>query len=138
MGDIPEIMVDALEMAMPLPLPTKVRFLVKIESYAVRAIPAARHAATGFAQGQLERHFRKHAAEWGAGNITRAGYLKRAQSLLRSNVGGDIVGHVRANGDVLRYNVRTNEFAIGAANGTIRTLFRPSEGMSYWLRQVAP
>lgn len=46
--------------------------------------------------------------------------------------------YVRAHGDVLRHNVRTNEFAAGAADGTITTLFRPSDGMSYWLQQVAP
>jgi RHS repeat-associated protein len=90
------------------------------------------YRAAGFAEGQLGKHFSKHAAEWGAGNITKAGYLKRAQSLLGKDVGGDILGAVRANGDVLRYNAATNEFAVGAANGTIRTLFRPSGGMSYW------
>ena len=36
----------------------------------------------------------------------------------------------------IRYNVRTNEFAVGTAEGTIRTLFRPQEGMAYWLRQI--
>jgi len=80
----------------------------------------------------LEKHFAKHAAEWGAGNITQLGYLKRAQSLLGKEVGGDILGAVRANGDVLRYNIRTNEFAVGAADGTIRTLFRPQAAMEYW------
>lgn len=105
---------------------------------AARALPAARYAAKGFAQGQLDKHFAKHAAEWGTGNITKTGYLKRAQDLLGRDVGSDILGHVRANGDVLRYNAATNEFAAGAADGTIRTLFRPSDGMAYWLKQVTP
>jgi hypothetical protein len=106
--------------------------------FAARALPAARYVGKGFAQGQLDKHFAKHAAEWGAGNITKTGYLKRAQSLLGRDTGGDILGHVRANGDVLRYNAATNEFAAGAADGTIRTLFRPSDGMAYWLKQVTP
>jgi RHS repeat-associated protein len=89
-----------------------------------------------FAAGQLESHFAKHAAEWGAGNVTKTAYLKRAQSLLSRAPGGDILGHVRANGDVLRYNVRTNEFVVGTAQGQIRTLFRPADGLQYWLRQV--
>lgn len=105
---------------------------------AARALPAARYIGKGFAQGQLDKHFAKHAAEWGAGNITKPGYLKRAQSLLGRDTGGDILGHVRPNGDVLRYNAATNEFASGAADGTIRTLFRPTDGMAYWLKQVAP
>ncbi len=90
------------------------------------------YRAKAFAQGQLDKHFAKHAAEWGAGNITKTGYLKRAQNLLGRDVGGDILGAVRKNGDVLRYNARTNEFAVGAADGTIRTLFRPQAGMDYW------
>jgi hypothetical protein len=92
--------------------------------------------ARNFAEGQLEKHFAKHAGEWGAGNITQTGYLKRAQDLLSREVGGDILGATRPGGDILRYNVRTNEFAVGTAEGTIRTLFRPQEGMAYWLRQV--
>jgi pyocin large subunit-like protein len=43
---------------------------------------------------------------------------------------------VRRGGDILRYNVRTNEFAVGAADGTIRRLFRPQDGIKYWLKQV--
>ena len=94
--------------------------------------------ARNFAEGQLEKHFAKHAGEWGAGNITQTGYLKRAQDLLSREVGGDILGATRSGGDILRYNVRTNEFAVGAADGTIHTLFRPQDGMSYWLEQVGP
>lgn len=105
---------------------------------ATKLLPAARYAPKGFASSQLEAHFAKHAGEWGAGNITQAGYLKRAQSLLGSEVGGDIAGAARANGDILRYNMRTNEFAVGAADGTIRTLFRPQDGMAYWLNQAGP
>jgi hypothetical protein len=62
-------------------------------------LPAPKMLALGtrfvpktFAAGQLESHFAKHAAEWGAGNITKQGYLKRAQDLLSRNVGGDIRG----------------------------------------------
>jgi pyocin large subunit-like protein len=31
-----------------------------------------------------------------------------------------------------------HEFAVGAADGTIRTLFRPQDGVAYWLKQVGP
>jgi pyocin large subunit-like protein len=89
-----------------------------------------------FAKGQLDKHFAKHAGEWGAGNITKEAYLKRAQDLLSRKTGDNILGAVRSNGDILRYNARTNEFAVGTAEGVIRTLFRPAEGMAYWLRQV--
>ena len=87
-------------------------------------------------QKLFDSHFAKHAGEWGAGNITKAGYLSRAHNLLGREVGGDILGAVRANGDVLRYNMRTNEFAVGTADGAIRTLFRPEKGLEYWYKQV--
>lgn len=105
---------------------------------AQRLLPAARYSPQNFASGQLEAHFSKHAKEWGEGNITLTAYIARARSLLGREVGGEILGAIRANGDVLRYNARTNEFAVGAADGTIRTLFRPGNGMTYWLEQVAP
>jgi RHS repeat-associated protein len=98
----------------------------------------ARVAATEFAEGELEKHFLKHAAEWGAGNITKAAYLKRASTLLDSDIGGDIYGFVRKNGDILRYNRRTNEFAAQTADGRIKTLFRPKDGLNYWLDQTKP
>jgi hypothetical protein len=56
--------------------------------------------------------------------------------LLSRPVGGEILGAMRPGGDMLRYNVRTNEFAVGAADGTIRTLFRPQEGIEYWFGQL--
>jgi len=95
------------------------------------------YVAKDFATGQLENHFSKHAAEWGAGNITQGGYLTRARQLLSSDLGRDIDGFTRANGDIVRYNIKTNEFAIGAADGTIRTLFRPTRGVQYYLEQLA-
>src|SRR5690606_29285829 len=79
--------------------------------------PKLLNPARNFAEGQLEKHFAKHAGEWGAGNITKQGYLKRAQDLLSRQPGGDILGHTRQGGDILRYNARTNEFAVGAADG---------------------
>jgi RHS repeat-associated protein len=114
-----------------VPLVTSIRSLLGLGGTA-----AVRYVAKGFAEGELEGHFVKHAGEWGAEGITKAGYLRRAQTLLGRNAGGDILGHVRSNGDVLRYNQRTNEFAVGTADGTIRTFFRPGDGIAYWRQQV--
>jgi hypothetical protein len=79
-----------------------------------------------FKPGELDDHYAEHAAEWGG--ITKDAYLKRARSLLGSDVGGDTLGHTRANGDVVRFNKQTGEFAVGQADGIIRTLFRPLKG----------
>lgn len=99
------------------------------------ALGSGRFTNANFASGQLEAHFAKHADEWGA--IGQDAYLARARSMLSSDPGGNLAGFVRSNGDVLRYNVRTNEFAVGSSSGVIRTLFRPDDGMDYWLKQVA-
>ncbi len=101
--------------------------------------PSAEKAITfkGFgSEALLEQHFAKHAAEWGVEGMTKAEYLGRAQALLNSKAGGDILGLARAGGDILRYNATTNEFAVGTAQGVIRTFFRPTEGFAYWLSQV--
>ncbi|MDC3958223.1 hypothetical protein KEG38_30470 [Polyangium jinanense] len=90
-------------------------------------------------QKKLDKHFDKHKHEWGAGNITKEGYAKRARNLLNSDPvpGGDVLGFTPREGTRFRYNVRTNEFATGKPDGTIETLFRPEvDGMAYWKAQV--
>ena len=76
-------------------------------------------------------------AEWGRREHHEGGVFEaRAQSLLNRTPGDEILGYIRANGDVLRCNVRTNGFVVRTAQGQIRTLFRPNDGVQYWLRQV--
>ena len=89
------------------------------------ALPPGKPFSDGeFAPGQLEKHFRKHADEWGA--IGKDAYLHRARDLLGRQPGGEILGHTRSTGEIVRFNSRTGEFAVGAPDGkTIRTLFRP-------------
>jgi len=85
---------------------------------------------------QLSKHFLKHAAEWG-GKMTELNYLNKARSLLASKVGGNILGFTSKEGTIFRYNKVSNEFATMKPNGVIETLFRPKEGMKYYLEQVA-
>jgi pyocin large subunit-like protein len=92
--------------------------------------------AIDFATGKPDKHFAKQASEWGTGNITKDAYLKRAQNVLNSCVGGDIEGFVSKEGWVFRYNTRTNEFATAKIDGTIETLFRPNTGIDYWYEQI--
>ena len=83
-------------------------------------------------QELFDAHYAKHADEFG--NITKDQYLKRAQNLVNSNPGDNILTKTRANGDILYYNMATNEFAIKASDGTIRTYFKPVEGIEYFNR----
>ncbi|MDC0679128.1 RHS repeat-associated core domain-containing protein [Sorangium atrum] len=104
---------------------------------AARRAPQLVSGVRGFAsEAHLERHFAKHASEWGAGNMTKMGYAKRAETLLRSPVGGDVQGFTSKQGWTFRYNSQTNEFATMKPDGTIETLFRPRDGASYWADQV--
>jgi filamentous hemagglutinin len=62
-------------------------------------------------------------------------YLRGAQKLTGGGEG--ILTFIRKNGDTLFYNPTTNEFAVLAKDGqTIRSYFKPEEGLEYWLRQT--
>ncbi|MBP7290333.1 MAG: RHS repeat-associated core domain-containing protein [Nannocystaceae bacterium] len=50
------------------------------EGGGLKALPPARTFTSFRDQAAFDQHFAKHAAEWGEGNITQAGYLRRAQS----------------------------------------------------------
>lgn len=46
-----------------------------------------------------------------------------------------VLEKVRGHGDILGYNPAINEFGVVAADGTIRTLFKPKNGLAYWNKQ---
>lgn len=87
--------------------------------------------AGDFAPGQLEAHYQKHGYEFG--NVTQQQYLEGARALLNAAPGKDVLEKTRMNGDVLRYRVRTGEFAVMTAQGRIRTYFKTD--YNYWMRQ---
>ena len=61
-------------------------------------------------------------------------YVEGAYNFLHNSPAGTLE-KVRANGDILKYHPGTNTFGVMDANGVPKTLFKPSEGMDYWLRQ---
>jgi pyocin large subunit-like protein len=96
-----------------------------------RSVSVARVQAQDFAPGQLEAHFAKHGAQFGA--ITINQYLSQARDLLDAPAGKDILEKTRANGDILHYRASTGEFAVMTATGRIRTYFKAD--LRYWMRQ---
>ena len=86
--------------------------------------------ATFESQILLEKHFRKHAAQYG--EISEDEYVSRARGLLRKAASDDIMVLVRADGSVAKYRISTNEFVVGTKNGFIRTAFKPSNQFEYW------
>lgn len=99
-----------------------------------------RWKATNFATDKLQSHFNKHVikkAEWGKNiSMTMDEYLNKARKILNSEINGIIDGFISKDGWVFRYDKVANELAIAKPNGIIETLFRPAEGMNYWLEQV--
>jgi len=96
-----------------------------------RQISSTRVQARDFAPGQLEAHFAKHGAQFGA--ITISQYLVQARELLDVPVGKDILEKSRPNGDILHYRASTGEFAVMTASGRIRTYFKTN--LRYWMKQ---
>lgn len=78
-------------------------------------------------------HFKKHGAEFPEyANATQ--YARGARDFVTNPPAGTL-SKVRANGDTLFYNPTTNTFAVQRGDGALRTMFRPTDGISYWNKQ---
>ncbi|OGO25833.1 MAG: hypothetical protein A2136_00640 [Chloroflexi bacterium RBG_16_54_11] len=71
----------------------------------------------------LTDHFKKHGAEFGYTNESQ--YLKGAQDFVGTKGNQGVLSKVRANGETVIYNPKTNEFAIVSKDGSIITYFKP-------------
>jgi pyocin large subunit-like protein len=83
---------------------------------------------------RLDEHYEKHGAEFG--RITKQDYLRQAQLLRDSAVGGPVLETVRADGVTTRFDRQTGAFIAFNRNGTIRTFFKPHDGERYYRRQA--
>jgi hypothetical protein len=84
----------------------------------------------------LDYHYNKHVTKLGEfGNITKEQYLERAKKLTESKPGGNILMKIRPNGDKIYYNKVTNELAVKASDGNIKTYFKPTDGIKYFNKQ---
>jgi pyocin large subunit-like protein len=84
-------------------------------------------------QAQLDEHYQKHGAEFGA--ISEAQYLRLAQELRDASVGGPILEARRPNGEFSRFDRRHGYFGAYNPDGIIRTFFIPNNGERYFDRQ---
>ncbi len=71
----------------------------------------------------LSDHFNKHGAEFGYTNESQ--YLKGAQDFIGTKGNQGVLSKVRANGETVIYNPKTNEFAVLSKDGSIITYFKP-------------
>ncbi|MGD0300431.1 MAG: hypothetical protein ABSE86_25375 [Bryobacteraceae bacterium] len=85
-------------------------------------------------RAQLDEHYAKHGAEFG--HISEAEYLRLAQELRDTPVGGPILEARRPNGEFSRFDRRKGYFGAYNPGGTIRTFFIPNDGERYFRRQA--
>jgi hypothetical protein len=83
---------------------------------------------------QLDDHAARHAAEFG--DVTATEYLRLAQALRDTVVGGPILEARRADGVITRFDRTSAAFLAFNRDGTIRTFFRPNDGERYFRRQA--
>lgn len=86
-------------------------------------------------QKLFDDHYEKHViVQKEFGDITKEQYLQMVNDLLNAT-GDNILTKTEEDGDLLFYNVDTNEFAVMRPDGIIRSYFKPSAGIDYWNRQ---
>ena len=79
---------------------------------------------------------RTHRDEYLDDGITTAEqYEKRAVELLEMPVGGNILGHLDKDNQIVRYDKAKNDFVKGSTLKGVKTMFKPKEGYSYYENQ---
>jgi hypothetical protein len=78
-------------------------------------------------------HFQKHRGEFPE-YPNAMQYAKGARDFVTTPPTGTLT-KLRPSGDVLFYNPSTNTFAVRNADGSLRTMFRPPNGINYWNQQ---
>jgi hypothetical protein len=108
---------------------------------AIDIIPAGRMVRFGSRLLRSE-HFIKHGAEFASKSASQ--YERAASRFMSGRPARGTMEAVRKNGDIIRYNPKTEEFAVMRKDGTIRTYFKPDPKIhglktneDYFRREVA-
>lgn len=86
------------------------------------------------ADENAQRAFARNGQAFGADNIDE--FVEKAHAFVHSPPRGTLT-LVRANGDTLLYDPKSNVFAVKSRAGAPRTMFKPDDGMAYWEEQKA-
>ena len=86
----------------------------------------------GGADDNARRQFERNGADFAAASVQD--YVAKARSFAESPPKGALSA-VRANGDRLYYDPRSNTFMVADRRGAPRTMFKPREGRAYWTQQ---
>lgn len=88
----------------------------------------------GFKNKQaLNNHWKDHGNQYPG--FTKKQYETRALALVESPVSDSVLGHIDGNGIVVRYDKKTNDFVKGRPSRGIYTMFKPDEGLKYYLER---
>ncbi len=79
------------------------------------------------------QHFKAHGKEFSQFYNAKQ-YVEGTRNFLINSPSGTLV-KFRANGDILKYHPSSNTFGVMNSNHIPRTMFKPTEGLLYWLRQ---
>ena len=111
----------------------------KSENVEVSAKGANEFKVRGFRSKQkLNNHYSKHEEDYKKLGIKSPKELNDyALKQCESPVGGDIIGHIDGNNNVIRYNTKTKLFAKGNPSKGINTAFIPSDPDNYYANQKA-
>lgn len=97
--------------------------------------PEVSQPGVGFASRQkLVDHYGKHGHEFG--KISMDEYLRRAQALREKRVSDKVLELVRRDRVITRFDVVEGDFLAFESDGTIRTFFKPNDGVAYFYRQA--
>ena len=78
------------------------------------------------------KQFDRNGQDFAAGSVED--YVRKAHAFVDSPPKGALTVS-RRNGDVLYYDPKANIFAVADREGAPRTMFKPRDGMAYWLQQ---
>lgn len=97
--------------------------------------PAAAASKVGFtSRASWQAHFDKHGAEFG--QITQDDYLAIAKALRDAPLSKEVLEIVReSDGVISRFHTKSGAFTAFNKDQTIRTLFKPNDGIAYFRRQ---
>lgn len=85
------------------------------------------------AEAASEAQFRRNGSDFGAATVQD--YITKTHAFVAAPPAGSET-LTRSNGDRLIYDPASNTFAVVAANGAPRTMFKPREGAAYWRGQL--
>ena len=80
----------------------------------------------GFSKRNLDIHYSQHKEEFPG--LTKTQYAEKAKALIEQPVGGDILGHVKANGRLVRFDSRDDTYVSGHPDVGIATMMKLNGG----------